>query len=46
MAIADIVREPFGDDLDDFNIDAMLMQAEREVRAHARDIFLPPLLQP
>lgn len=31
MAIADIVREPFGDDLDDFNIDAMLMQAEREM---------------
>ena len=36
MALATIVREPFGDDLDDFNIDSMLMHAEREVRVRVR----------
>ena len=37
MALATIVREPFGDDLDDFNIDSMLMHAERERERERRE---------
>jgi hypothetical protein len=31
LSLVEIVRDPFGDDVDDFNPDAVLMDTEREL---------------